>query len=163
MTKTNVNELIKREKELMAKYLDQISILLPNEGETYGRSFTNNNQQYFDTVVVVKVNEGSMRVKAIDPSGTVEHREVVMKRKPTTKNRLFPLTQGFSEQDVKELDQVTRAIHEWASGKLNEYWSERIEKADAEHKAQGVYKESEVFVIDGSGLRKSHDSFGVSV
>jgi hypothetical protein len=141
---------------MIIKSVDQVK-----PGQEIGITYTHSGYVYKKFGKIVSVKGNTIRID-IGEKYTFPYSF----KKSTKGNHVFAIPQEQRDQIIKEINQFnakTQEVIKLVTEAANQYWTERINKAEEQQKKQGVYVESEVYSITGNGLKKEYNTYGVSV
>lgn len=134
------------------------------EGQEIGFSWTANNDAYKTIGKVIKINGNTIRIQSQLHVRGYEKDQIFTYsfRKITKQNHVFD---NPNIEEINNFNQKNKEVRDKVEQVINQYWKKKIEKAEQEQKEQGVYVESETFLIDfGKGeLVPQYKKYGISV
>lgn len=145
-------------------YKDKVNI-----GDKLGIRWSANNARYSAVVQVIKIAGKTVTVKIVDkdvrgyPIGHILKMNIY---KPTKDNCLFKLDGIGVYSTIEGIDKFNNFNETYdrkVSEAINNFWKDRIQKAEEQHKKEGVYKDGETWLIDENGFNKVKDNYEVSV
>lgn len=145
-------------------YKDNVTI-----GDKLGIRWSANNARYSAVVQVIKIAGKTVTVKIVDKDVRGYQVGHILKMniyKPTKDNCLFKLDGKSAYSTIEGIDKFNNFNETYdrkVSEAINNFWKERIEKAEEQHKKDGVYKTGETWLLDEKGFNKVKDNYEVSV
>ena len=130
-------------------------------GQEIGLSYTHSNNVYKKFGKVVSIKGNTIRID-IGEKYTYPYSF----RKSSKWNHVFAIPQEQRDQIIKEINEFNKQTEETirlVTEACNQYWDDKIKRAEEEQKQKGVYKSGEVYEITGGKLEHRFNKYEVSV